>query len=238
MKALILSDIHANIQALRAIWQQERDSDVIYCTGDLVDYGPWPRDVLDWVREHRVVCTQGNHDAWVALTYRNGQQPDTLPADQREWRHHNIGLMEEADIAFLESLPRSVTFELDGVRYGMAHLYQDYNIITSVHAYRTFCATTFGSEDAIDRLILGHTHRQVVYYLRDDMLWLNPGSVSYRRPDDPDQTAHYATIIDGQIALKQLEYEHAVVFEQVEQVELKEAESAVARWFFGPRTPL
>jgi hypothetical protein len=108
--------------------------------------------------------------------------------------------------------------------------------LPSVHAYRAFCAATFGSEDAIDRLILGHTHRQVVYYLRDDMLWMNPGSVSYRRLDDPDQAAHYATITDGQIALKQLAYDHGVVFGQIDQVELKESESAVARWFFGPRT--
>ena len=31
-----------------------------------------------------------------------------------------------------------------------------------------------------------------------------PGSASYRRPDDPDKTAHYATITDGEIRLKQI----------------------------------
>jgi putative phosphoesterase len=236
MKALILSDIHANIHALRAVWEREQDSDVIFCTGDLVDYGPRPHEVVEWMREHHVVCTQGNHDAWVAKTYRSGHFPDTVGPEEREWRHYNAGLLRETDIVFLEELPRAATFELDGIRYGMTHLYADYNIINNVHAYRTFCAATFGREDAIDRLILGHTHRQVVYYLRDNMLWLNPGSVSYRRPDDPDQTAHYATIVDGQIRLKQLEYDHAEVFRQVDEVELKEAESAVTRWFFGPRT--
>ena len=34
MKALILSDIHANIHALRAIWEHDQDSDAVYCTGD------------------------------------------------------------------------------------------------------------------------------------------------------------------------------------------------------------
>jgi len=236
MKALILSDIHANIHALRAIWEHEQDSDAIYCTGDLVDYGPSPREVVSWVREHRVVCTQGNHDAWVATTYRNGMLPHTLPPEEREWRHHNAGLLQEPEIAFLEGLPPAVEFELDGVRYGMVHLYADYNIITSVHAYRAFCADTFGHNEPIERLIMGHTHRQVVYYLRDDLLWLNPGSVSYRRPDDPDQTAHYATITAGRIELKQLMYDHSAVFRQVTQVALKESESAVTRWFFGPRT--
>ena len=57
MKALILSDIHANIHALRAIWEHEQDRDAVYCTGDLVDYGPSPREIISWVREHHVVCT-------------------------------------------------------------------------------------------------------------------------------------------------------------------------------------
>jgi putative phosphoesterase len=236
MKALILSDIHANIHALNAIWEHEQDSDAIYCTGDLVDYGPCPREVISWVREHDVVCTQGNHDAWVAMTYRSGLFPHRLPPEEREWRHHNAGLLQEHEIAFLEGLPPAVEFELDGVRYGMVHLYANYNIITSVHAYRGFCATTFDHDEPIERLIMGHTHRQVVYYLRDDLLWLNPGSASYRRPDDPDQTAHYATITDGRITLKQLVYDHSAVFRQVAQVELKESESTVTRWFFGPRT--
>ena len=55
MKALILSDLHSNIHALEAIWARERDSDAIYCAGDLVDYGPFPNEVLDWVRQRRVV---------------------------------------------------------------------------------------------------------------------------------------------------------------------------------------
>lgn len=49
MKALILSDIHSNIYALEAIWNKERDSDLILCAGDLVDYGPFPQEVLAWV---------------------------------------------------------------------------------------------------------------------------------------------------------------------------------------------
>ncbi len=37
-----------------------------------------------------------------------------------------------------------------------------------------------------NRLVIGHTHRQAVRYLSDSPLWLNPGSVSYRRFDDLD----------------------------------------------------
>ena len=63
MKLLILSDVHANPCALDAIWAKESDCDAIYCTGDLVDYGPFPVEVIRWFREHNVKCVLGNHDA-------------------------------------------------------------------------------------------------------------------------------------------------------------------------------
>jgi putative phosphoesterase len=235
MKALILSDIHANIYALRAIWAREQDADLILCTGDLVDYGPSPREVIAWIRSHDVICTQGNHDAWVAQTYRNGAFPATLPPAAREWRHVNAGLLDDADIAFLEGLPHATTVAIDDLHYGLTHLYVDYTIIDSTHGYRTFCAERFGVP--LPRLIMGHTHRQGVYHLRDDLLWLNPGSVSYRRPDDPDQTAHYATIVDGCISLRQVDYDRTELFQLVDRTALAAAEAAVTRWFFGPRVP-
>jgi hypothetical protein len=69
MKALILSDVHSNIVALEAIWAREGDADAIYCAGDLVDYGVYPRETLAWMRAHNVVCVQGNHDRQVAETF-------------------------------------------------------------------------------------------------------------------------------------------------------------------------
>jgi len=148
MKALIISDIHSNIYALEAIWAQERDNDIIYCAGDLVDYGPFPKEVLDWVRA------------------------------------------------------------------------------------QTFCSP---KNDPITRLILGHTHRQVIRHLSDTLLWLNPGSALYRRRDDPDQTAHYATITDGVISLRRVPYNLEPLRRYVGQVCLKESEVSVAEHIFGPR---
>ncbi len=49
------------------------------------------------------------------------------------------------------------------------------------------------------------------------MEWLNPGSASYRRPDDPDKTAHYATITDGEIRLKQIPYDRKPQFEKAKE---------------------
>lgn len=233
MKALILSDIHSNIVALEAIWARERDADVIYCAGDLVDYGPWPREVLEWVRAHGVICVQGNHDRQVAATWAE-EDLWRLPDGALYWRHHNARRLTAEDAAFLAGLPEAVTFELDGIRYGMTHLYRGYDLILHRHAYRTFCAQRFAGE-VIERLILGHTHRQAVVVLGEEEQWLNPGSVSYRRRDDPDQEAHYMVIADGQVSLRSVPYDLQAVYREAIRQPLVEEELEVARWFFGPR---
>jgi putative phosphoesterase len=239
MKALIISDIHSNIYALEAIWAQEQDSDVVYCAGDLVDYGPYPQEVLDWVRAHPITCVQGNHDQFVALRYRSGHTSEHVPVAERAWVHHNAGLLDEEEIVFLEQLPQAITFELDGMTYGITHMYRDYEEIVSLHAWEQFRAQTFNPVNGADvtRLIFGHTHRQAIRYLSDTLLWLNPGSVSYRRRDDPDQTAHYATITDGVLSLRRLPYDVAPLRRYVRGVSLKESEIRVAERFFGPREP-
>ena len=45
MRALILSDIHANLEALEAVIYDAQDRggfDVVWCLGDTVGYGPEP----------------------------------------------------------------------------------------------------------------------------------------------------------------------------------------------------
>ena len=132
-------------------------------------------------------------------------------------------------------MPIALTFDLDGLTYGLTHLYRDYEEIRSSYAYDKFCTQTFPQTNALNRLILGHTHRQCIHYLSNITLWANPGSVSYRRQDDPDQRAHYLTITDGKLSLQRVVYETGKVYQTVQQIALKEAEMGVATWFFGPR---
>jgi putative phosphoesterase len=237
-KALIISDIHSNIYALEAIWAQERDSDLIFCAGDLVDYGPYPKEVVEWVRAREICCVQGNHDQFVAFCYRAGHTLDKVPAEDRAWVHHNASLLTEEDITFLEQLPQAAVFELDGITYGLTHLYQEYEEIVTLHAFAQFRGRTFAEDsDRIPRIILGHTHRQAIRYLSDTLLWLNPGSASYRRRDDPDQTAHYATITDGVMSLRRLTYNIEPLRRYVQQVSLQESEIRVVERMFGHREP-
>ena len=68
MRLGILSDIHANIEALSAVLAAFRHEsiDVFYCLGDTVGYGGSPNETCDVVRDVAHVTIVGNHDAAVA----------------------------------------------------------------------------------------------------------------------------------------------------------------------------
>ena len=65
MRIAIISDIHANYEALEAILSDSKDQKVedIVCLGDIVGYGANPNECIELVRKNCPLCILGNHDA-------------------------------------------------------------------------------------------------------------------------------------------------------------------------------
>ena len=63
MKQAIISDIHGNLEALEAVLADIAEQQVssIYCLGDIVGYGPNPRECIDYAMQFDL-CVLGNHD--------------------------------------------------------------------------------------------------------------------------------------------------------------------------------
>jgi diadenosine tetraphosphatase ApaH/serine/threonine PP2A family protein phosphatase len=59
----IISDIHSNFEALQAVLEDVKKHDVteVFCLGDVVGYGPNPRECVDLVMKCQLVLL-GNHD--------------------------------------------------------------------------------------------------------------------------------------------------------------------------------
>ena len=63
MRYLILSDLHANLEALDAVVRETAGRyDQAICCGDLVGYGADPNAVVEWVRSNCALTVRGNHD--------------------------------------------------------------------------------------------------------------------------------------------------------------------------------
>ncbi len=64
MRYIIFSDVHSNLESLRAFIQvtEDIDHDKKVCLGDLVGYNADPNPVLNWIRKNVDIVLGGNHD--------------------------------------------------------------------------------------------------------------------------------------------------------------------------------
>ncbi len=104
MRILVLSDIHANYEALQAVLNDAGPVDEVWCLGDVVGYGPDPNECIETLRNlPNLICLMGNHDVAVL-----GQMP--LSVFNGEARHalmwQTRSLTTES-MAFLRSLPKT-----------------------------------------------------------------------------------------------------------------------------------
>jgi predicted phosphodiesterase len=210
MKRLaLISDIHANLPALRAVLadiDERAEVDAIYHLGDLTGYAPWPNEVVALLREWAIPGISGNYDSTVATDYKHcGCRADT-PHDEElshlsfEWTRSHVTPETKK---YLGSLP----FRLDIRPFG-GHVSGP--TITLVHGNQTL-NTVYVTEDRSDAFLektakdlgsrpedvicFGHTHNPWLRVV-EGVQFVNTGSVG--RPKDGDPRACYVLLsVDG-----------------------------------------
>ena len=103
MRYLILSDIHANWEALEAVLDHaDGEYDKIACCGDIVGYGADPNATADWTRRNVTEIVRGNHDkACVGLLDPDWFNP--VAKQSAEWSAASL-TSDNAD--WLRALPK------------------------------------------------------------------------------------------------------------------------------------
>jgi predicted phosphodiesterase len=101
MRALILSDIHANLEALKAVLAAA-PFDALWNLGDIVGYGASPNQVIDLIRPISQLTVRGNHDrVCCGLTSALGFNPIARAA--AHWTHDEL---TEDNLNWLKELPQ------------------------------------------------------------------------------------------------------------------------------------
>src|SRR5690606_7069184 len=110
MRLAIFADIHGNLPAMEAVLADiDRLSvDQIIINGDLVNGGPFPREVLDIIYQRKLALIRGNHEQYV-INYHH--DPAQFPLPQWHPVHWTYQQLNPDDIAFLEQTPESIEFE-------------------------------------------------------------------------------------------------------------------------------
>jgi diadenosine tetraphosphatase ApaH/serine/threonine PP2A family protein phosphatase len=195
---LILSDIHANLEALHAVLAEaDGKYDRILCLGDLVGYGADPNAIIEWARAHAPVIVRGNHDK-VCSGNDSLEHYNAGARFSAEWTR---GVLTAENLDFLRNLPRGpLRYEDYDLVHGSPEDEDEYLIspfdVAPVRRFLEAQATMFG-----------HTHIQGGFLVArggirairpkgtlelepQHLYLLNPGAVG--QPRDGDPRAAYA----------------------------------------------
>src|SRR3989338_6618796 len=108
-RILVISDVHSNLPALRAVLEDARKQGEYtdkYCLGDVVGYGPFPNECIAEVKHNGFKTKRGNHDKAVLDGNTRGFN------GMAEWAaQYNQRALTEDSMQFLESLDRSPSFD-------------------------------------------------------------------------------------------------------------------------------
>ena len=203
MRILIISDIHANLAAFKAVLADaEGQWDKVWFLGDLIGYGPDPNECVDLLQTLDHIALSGNHD-WAVL---NKLDITTFNAAARMAITLTRTSITDESRDFLDSLPPMV---VEG-QFTLAHA----SPRQPVWEYILDLDTAAANFDHFKTpyCLVGHTHVPVVFALDDEdnavfpimpdnknplllddaRCIINPGSVG--QPRDRDPRAAYALL--------------------------------------------
>ena len=228
MITLVLSDIHANLPALEAVLRDVGDYDQCFFLGDSVDYGSFPKECVEFLRENMDQGVMGNHDNAMANDKDCGCRADFKIYAEETLAWHRT-LLGKEDVEFLKLLPTTLNFHLDGLSIYMTHGAPDGNM------YKYLKEEEIGEEEIkglekYDLILIGHTHFQFKKQIGNLMI-VNPGSVGLSRQS---HDAHYAVLEDGEVTLHYVPYNNRRTVEKLLQSPVsnftKEGLSKIIGW--------
>jgi len=107
MRHAIVADIHSNLAAFQAVLadlERKGGADEIWCLGDIVGYGPDPRECIELLRQYRHFCVAGNHD-WAAIGKIDTAYFNSEASQAAHWTAKQLS---PDDIDYLQSLPQTL----------------------------------------------------------------------------------------------------------------------------------
>jgi putative phosphoesterase len=198
LKILLVSDIHGNFEALKAL---PEDYDELWVLGDLVNYGPQPREVIEFVRQKASLVVRGNHDDAVAFD-RDPRCSAAFRRAAEETRQYTQSVLSAADKEYLADLQH-----YRWIRHGSWTFYACHAAPSDpLYIYRPPDDAGWKAEviaAGTDYLFVGHTHIPFCTQIGDQWV-INPGSVGQPKTGSPN--AQFAVWENGSVALKHCDY--------------------------------
>ena len=241
----VLSDIHSNLEALTTVLAdiERRGVKTIYCLGDVIGYGPNPKECLDLIIDRTEWCVLGNHDYAVFYEPTNFN----YGAEQASfWTREVLETEQDRNRgdrwwSFLGNLPMRCslksslganTMVMDFVHASPRRPVNEYIFPDDVYTNPPKVRLLFERVGHI--CFVGHTHMPGVFlsepdfYTPDELRSVYPitehekaiiniGSVG--QPRDRDNRASYVYAAENKVHFVRLEYDFETTIKKIEAIE-------------------
>ena len=221
MRIAVIADIHSNLFSLNEILLDidNKNVDLILCMGDLVGYSTYPNEVIDTIRENRILIIKGNYDEAVGeeLMVCGCDYPD--PKDMENagislnW---TIDETREDNKEFLKSLPMEVKMSFEGKTIKFVH--GSPRRINEYLNEDSKEASDIMADFEEDILVCGHTHKPY-YKIYGSKLLVNAGSAG--KPKTGTPKANYVVIdLNSEkvgVEIYEVEYEYEKTASAIEE---------------------
>jgi predicted phosphodiesterase len=244
VKLALVSDIHANLEALEATLGDiaARGADRIVCLGDIVGYNTQPAECIALLRRANALCIAGNHDLAVCGRITTKTFSKTA-ARAVEWTQRHLS---RDDLHFLAGLPLKAVIAGQIVAvHGALHPQTDCAIVRldnderRMQSFQALMADPSGARICA----FGHTHHAGIYEfgdgratvlaeskvkLRPDALYLiNPGTVGQPRARDRRASYMMADLAQRTLSLYRVAYDESAPLAATRKAGLAPAYTAV-----------
>lgn len=165
MRFAIISDIHSNVEALLSVLAEIKKEhvDKIICLGDILGYGPDPKECANLIREKCEYIIVGNHD----FACLNRTELVFFNRFAKEAIHWTLTKITEEDLEFVFQLPFEIVFQ--NIRFVHANPYtpQSWDYILSIDD-AIFNFSKFKEQICF----IGHSHQPIIYIENNDQKYM------------------------------------------------------------------
>lgn len=180
-KIAIISDIHGNLEAIKAVFQdiRERKIEKVFCIGDTIGKGTNQEECVNIIKDNCEIILQGNCDKYFTSEFDLSK----MSKQEKERINWNKSKLSEENIRFLQELPYCFEFYLSGRLVRIFHATPEKiggfigNIDTLDRLYTQFLPSehTISNKKA-DIIIYGHIHTPYIQRIYNRTI-INTGSV-------------------------------------------------------------
>ena len=177
----ILSDIHGNTTALKAVLSdaKRQEATEYWLLGDIFLPGPGENDLLALLKDLPITATvRGNWDDCVleALDGQYGLE-DLQEVQLLRMTQYLMERMDPDQIAWLRSLPMVAKKEIDGLRFSLSHNLPDKNYGSDLLVDNDTDNFDQLLDEETDVAVYGHVHKQLLRYGSQGQQIINPGTI-------------------------------------------------------------